>query len=59
MKNVVKIDEIREELSTSHFWRNHRNWNLPFHNFLLKYEPRIKDKENNFPPFTYIFFRIF
>ena len=59
MTNVAKIDEIREELSTFHFRRNHRNWNLPFHNFLLKYEPHIKDKENNFPPFTYTFFRIF
>ena len=25
--------------------RNHENWNLSFRNFLLKYEPRIKDKE--------------
>ena len=26
-------------------WRNLQNWNLPFRNFLLKYELRIKDKE--------------
>ena len=26
-------------------WGNHQNWNLSFRNFLLKYEPRIKDKE--------------
>ena len=26
-------------------WRNHQNWNLSFRNFLLKYEPRIKDNE--------------
>ena len=45
MTNVVKVDEIREELSTSHFGRNHQNWNLSFRNFLLKYEPRIKDKK--------------
>ena len=25
--------------------RNHQNWNLFFRNFLVKYEPRIKDKE--------------
>ena len=26
-------------------WRNYQNWNLSLCNFLLKYEPRIKDKE--------------
>ena len=25
--------------------RNHQNWNWSFRNFLVKYEPRIKDKE--------------
>ena len=25
--------------------RNHQNWNLSFRNFLVKYEPRINDKE--------------
>ena len=46
MTNVVKIDEIHEELSTTHFVTYfHQNWNLPFGNFFLKYEPRIKDKE--------------
>ena len=29
-------------------WRHHQNKNLSFRNFLLKYELRIKDKENNF-----------
>ena len=27
------------------FWRNYQNWKLSFCNFLLKYKPRIKDKE--------------
>ena len=40
MKNVAKIEEIREKLSTFILRRNHQNWN-----FLIKYEPRIKDKE--------------
>ena len=26
-------------------WCNHRNWNLSSRNFLLKYEPCIKDKQ--------------
>ena len=41
----VKVDEVRQELSTSHFGRNQQNWNLSFCKFLLKYEPRIKDKK--------------
>ena len=45
MKNVVKFDEIRDKLSTSHFGCNHQNWKFSFRKVLLKYEPRIKDKE--------------
>ena len=45
MKNVVKVDEICEKLSTSHSLTYHQNWNLFFGNFLLKYEPCIKDKK--------------
>ena len=45
MKNVAKIEEIRDKLSTFILRRNHQNWNLSFHNVLIKYEPRIKDKE--------------
>ena len=26
-------------------WRNHQNWNLSFHKFLLKHEALIKNKE--------------
>ena len=40
MTNIVKIDEIREELR-----RNHQNQNFSFRNFLLRYETCIKDKE--------------
>ena len=40
MTNIVKIDKIREEL-----WCNHKNRNFFFRNFLLRYEPRTKNKE--------------
>ena len=40
MTNIVKIDKIREELC-----RNHQNQNFPLRNFLLRYEPCIKNKE--------------
>ena len=35
-----QIGEIHEKLSTSYFAQN---WNFSFRNYLLKYEPRIKD----------------
>ena len=40
MTNIVKIGKIREELCF-----NQQNWNFSFRNFLLKYEPCIKNKE--------------
>ena len=40
MTNIVKTDNIREEL-----WRNHQNQNFSFRNFLLRYETCIKNKE--------------
>ena len=40
MTNIVKIDKILGEL-----WRNHQNRNFSFRNFLLRYEPRTKNKE--------------
>ena len=43
MTNVVKIDKICDEFVSIPFCD--QNWNLSFCNFLLKYEPRMKDKE--------------
>ena len=40
MTNIVKIDEICEEL-----WRHHQNGNFTFLNFFLRYEACIKDKK--------------
>ena len=46
MTNIAKTGEIREELSTSHFVTLSPKLELfSFRNFLLKYEPYIKDKE--------------
>ena len=39
MTNVVKIEEIREKLSTSHFVPQSPKLELAFWYFLLKYEP--------------------
>ena len=57
MTNVVKIDKIREELSQYPRLRRHRkNWNLSFGNFLLKNEPRIKDKVQNIYTNSFYFY---
>ena len=49
---IANVDNCSQMLTKSMrscqhptLWRNHQNWNLSFHNFLLKYEHRIEDKE--------------
>ena len=36
---------VRRNCQHPILWCNHQNWNLSFRNFLLKYEPCIKDEE--------------
>ena len=45
MTNVVKTDKLREELSTSYFVTQSPKLELILRNFLLKYEPRVKEKK--------------
>ena len=47
-KNYTMLSKLTKSVRKCQhpiLWRNHQNWNLSFRNFLLKYEPRIKDKE--------------
>ena len=45
MTNVVKTDKLREELSTSYFVTQSPKLELILRNFLLKYEPCVKEKK--------------
>ena len=45
MTNVVKTDKLREELSTSYFVTQSPKLELILRKFLLKYEPRVKEKK--------------
>ena len=50
INDKTMLSKLKKSLrNCQHFilWRNHQNWNLPFRNFLWKYEPRIKDKEHH------------
>ena len=52
-----KVDEIRDEMSTSNFVTYQQNWNLSFRNFLSKYESQeLHDKEQKiFTNFFYFY----
>ena len=41
----LKLTESMSDCYHPILSRKHQNWNLPYRNFLLKYEHRIKDKE--------------
>ena len=42
---LTKLTKFVRNCQHAILWHNHQNWNLSFRNFLIKYEPRIKDQE--------------